>query len=73
MSGGGLNGKTGEVLRWFFGMFVAAIVAYYSAQLTIENRVTAVETKQDSNFQELLRAVNRIESDVREIRKKGSE
>ncbi len=64
----GLNGKTGEVLRWLIGGIAAVVIAYYTAQNAMENRLTAVETAQEANFGEIQRSLGRIESDIRELR-----
>lgn len=68
----GLNGKTGEVLRWLLGMVSAALIAYFTAQSAIEQRVTAVETRQSAQYEDLQRQVtdakSDIKADIRELR-----
>ena len=58
------NGKTGEMARWLLTMAVAGLVGYYSAQLTTERRVTAVEVKQEAQFSEVQRSLIRIEGQL---------
>lgn len=71
----GLNGKTGEVLRWVIGGIVTVLISYYSAQQATSNRIASVEatigkveSKVESNFGELQRTLGRIETDIRELR-----
>jgi hypothetical protein len=62
------NGKTGEFVRWTAAMVISAVVAYFSAQMTIEKRLSTVEARQQANFDELMRVVSDIKFDVRELR-----
>ncbi len=75
MSGGaglmGMNGKTGEVLRWAFGMVMAAVVAYFTGQIATERRFAAIESRVESraaveqqHFEEIQRALTRIEGQL---------
>ena len=64
----GLNGKTGEVLRWLIGGIAAVLIAYYTAQGALENRLTALETKNQALGEEIQRSLTRIETDIRELR-----
>ena len=57
-----MNGK-GELLRYVLGLGLAAVVAYYTAQGAMQQRVTAVETKVESVQQD----IRDIKSDVREL------
>lgn len=56
------NGKLLSFGRFVLGLIVSVLVAYYSAQLAIEQRVTRVETKEEAHFEEVLRRLQRIES-----------
>lgn len=64
----GLNGRTGEIVRWILGGVFAALVAYYTAQGAMQERLRAVEVQQEAQFGELQRALGDIKLDVREIR-----
>lgn len=64
-----MNGKTGEMLRWLIGAVVAALVAYYTAAISTEQRLTAVEVSQRLQFEEVQRALARIELDVRDVKR----
>lgn len=64
----GLNGRTGELLRWVGGLAMSAIVAYFSAQASVTNRLTAVETTQRLQFEEIQRSLSDLKLDVREVK-----
>lgn len=64
----GLNGLTGELVRWVVGLAMSAIVAYFSAQASVTNRLTAVETTQRLQFEEIQRSLSDLKLDVREVK-----
>lgn len=64
----GLNGKTGEFLRWVAGLAFAAIVSYFTAQASVTNRLTAVETTQRLQFEEIQRSLVDIKVDLRDVK-----
>lgn len=54
------NGKTGEMLRWVFGLVLTAVVAYFTATAQL-----AVITERETNhYIELLRRLERIEGKI---------
>lgn len=55
------NGK-GELLRWAAGMALAAIVSYYTAINTLNVRVTTIDTREQTRFEEMQRTLSRIEA-----------
>lgn len=61
------NGKLVEFGRWIVGLLVTALVAYFTALGAIEQRLTRVETKQESTEQEVLRRLDRIENKLDRI------
>lgn len=61
------NGKLVEAGKLFFGLVVAALVAYFTALNTIEQRVTRVETMEETHFQEVLRRLDRMENKIDKI------
>lgn len=63
------NGKTGEVMRMAFFAIVSALVAYYTTLGTLQQRVAAIESTEKAHFEELMRAVSRIETDVRDVKR----
>lgn len=64
----GLNGKTGEVLRWVLGLAAAVLVAYYTAIGAINSDIAALKAKQESQFGEVLRRLESMQTDIRDIR-----
>jgi hypothetical protein len=62
------NGKLLAFGRFVLGIVVTVLVAYYSAQAAITERLTRVETLQQSNFQEVLRSLDRIQADITRLR-----
>ncbi len=62
------NGKLVSLGRWILSTAVTVLVAYYSAQIAIEQRITRVETRQESNFQEVLRTLDRVEAELVRLR-----
>jgi glutathione S-transferase len=55
------NGK-GEWLRWLLGQAGAAVVAALLAYIAISDRLTALEAKQEAQFAEIQRFMNRIDA-----------
>lgn len=64
----GLNGKTGEVLRWILGLVLAVVVAYYTAIGAINSDISAIKAKQESQFGEVLRRLDSMQTDIRDLR-----
>lgn len=64
----GLNGLTGELLRWIVGLAMSAIIAYFSAQASVTNRLTAVETTQRLQFEEIQRSLADLKVDMRDVK-----
>lgn len=62
------NGKLVELGKWVVGLVVTALVAYYTAVGAIEQRVTRVETREETHFAEVLRQLDRIESELIRLR-----
>lgn len=80
MTGGPFNGKTGELVRYLIGMGVAALVAYYTAQMQIEHRMTStdgdvavIKTLEQSHFEEVQRSLTRIERAIERIEATGAD
>jgi hypothetical protein len=63
-----INGKTGEYLRWVLGFVVAAFVAYFTAMNTINSEIARINATQESQFGEILRRIDVLQDDVRELR-----
>ncbi len=67
MSGNGQT-KVGETGRFLVAMVAAAVVAYFTAQISTENRLTTLETTQRLQWDEVQRALSRIEAALRDVK-----
>lgn len=74
----GMNGKTAAILQSVIGAIVAALVAYYTAQIQTERRLTttdgqviAIRQLEDAHFQEVQRSLSRIERAIERIEANG--
>ena len=65
----GMNGKTADILRWAFVLVLAGMVSYFTAQASTWQRITAIETSERLHFDEVQRSLNRIESDLRDVKR----
>lgn len=87
MSESRLNGKTGEYIRFAVALVIAALVAYFTAQVQVEHRLTvtdgnlavlgmrqtgAVELEQ-SHFEDMQRSLARIERAIERIEATGTD
>lgn len=63
-----LNGATGEVVRWLIGVAAAAVVAYFTTINAIQAAIVEVKTRQESQFNEVLRRLDVVQQDIRELR-----
>lgn len=52
-----LNGST----KYIAGAITIALMTYFSAQIAFEKRMTAVETTQKNNFDDVQRSLTRLE------------
>lgn len=69
MSESRFNGKTGEMLRYGLGLLVAALVAYYTTTSAIQAEIAAIKSRQDAQFGEVIRRLDVMTDDIRELRK----
>lgn len=63
-----LNGKTGEWIRYLGGLVLAAVIAYFTAMSTINQAIAEVRTTEDAHFSEVLRRLDIMQTDIRELR-----
>ena len=70
---GPLNGKTGEIVRYLIGLGVAGVVAYFTAIGALQERVSRVETLEQSHFEEVQRSLQRIERFMERIEATGAD
>ena len=59
----GLNGKTGEVLRWAFGLLLAAVVSYFTSIGAVQTRIAVAESQIDAMREDM----RELRSDVKLI------
>ena len=64
----GVTGTHGEYMRWLIGVGAAAIVAYFTTINAIQAEVSEIKTRQDSQFSEVLRRLELLQADIRELR-----
>ena len=62
------NGKTGEFVRWGLGLALAAPVSYFTAQAKTDAQVAELRERQINNFSEILRRLDVMQADIREMR-----
>ena len=65
---GPLNGKTGEFLRWLLGFVVAALVAYFTAQNAADQRITTVDVREQTRWDETARRLKVVEEGQQQMR-----
>ncbi len=58
----GLNGKTGEMLRWIASLAIGGIVAYYTAQGAMQERLAVIDTREQTRWDEVQRRLGSIEA-----------
>lgn len=63
-----MTGTHGEYMRWLIGVGAAAIVAYFTTINAIQAEVSEIKTRQDSQFSEVLRRLELLQADIRELR-----
>jgi hypothetical protein len=66
-------GKTSEYIRWITTLALGAVVAYYTAQTATERDMAALKATQDSFQGEVLRRLDVLQADIREIRRGDSQ
>lgn len=59
---------TAEFIRWGIGVAAAAIVAYFTTVGAIQAEVSEIRARQDSQFEEVLRRLDVLQADIRELR-----
>jgi hypothetical protein len=62
------QGIGNEWIRWMVALALAALVSYFTTTGTMENGLTEVKTTENAHFEELLRRVDLMQQDIREIR-----
>lgn len=65
---GRFNGRTGEYLRYVIGLALAALIAYFTTIGTLNQAVAQVREREDNHFSEVLRRLDILQQDIRELR-----
>lgn len=62
--------KASEPVRYLVGMVLAALVAYFTTTGAIKAELASMKAKQESQFEELLRRMDVLQDDIRELRRR---
>lgn len=65
------NGKVLAFIKWAIGIVAVILMSYYTSLGTINERVTAVETREQAHFDELMRSLERIEKQIATLQARG--
>lgn len=68
--GNGRSVVNSDFWRWLIGVGAAAVVAYFTTIGAIQAEVSEIRTRQDSQFSEVLRRLDLMQQDIRELRNK---
>lgn len=60
-------GKT-DLLKWLVTLVLAAIVSYFTAVSAMRESIAEVREREDNHFAEVLRRLELLQYDVRELR-----
>jgi hypothetical protein len=64
---GSLGGKA-ETVKWLVAMALAALVSYFTAIGTMQTEIAEIRAKQESFQGEVIRRLDDLKADVRELR-----
>ena len=56
-------------IHWLAGMILAALVAYFTTTSAIQAEIAALRATEESHFAEILRRLEVLTADIRELRK----
>jgi hypothetical protein len=57
-----------EWVRWVLAAIVAGMVSYFTTIATVQQQTLEVKTTEAAHFQEILRRLDAMQADVRELR-----
>lgn len=60
--------SSADYLRWALGFALAGLVSYFTALNAINSQIAEIRAKQDSQFGEVLRRLDVMQADIRELR-----
>ena len=55
-------------LHWIAGLALAALVAYFTTTAAIQAKIAALQATEESHFAEVLRRLDQLALDIRELR-----
>jgi hypothetical protein len=58
----------GEWVRWALAIGLAALVSYFTTVATVQQQTVEVKTTEAAHFQEILRRLDVIQTDMRDMR-----
>jgi hypothetical protein len=61
------NGRT-EWMRYLGGLVLAGLIAYFTTISTINESIAQVREREDNHFSEVLRRLDVMQMDIRELR-----
>jgi hypothetical protein len=72
MNGGGRsgNGRTSEFVRLALVLVFSALLSYITTSSTMDKSIAEVRTTEDAHFQEILRHLQTMQADIRELRER---
>ena len=62
------NGQAGNYVRLLIGVAAAALVAYFTTIGAIQGEISESKARQDAQFSEVLRRLDQLQQDIRELR-----
>jgi hypothetical protein len=60
-----------EWMRWAVAAILAAMVSYFTTMATVQQQTAEVKATEAAHFQEVLRRLDMLQVDVRELRLRG--
>lgn len=57
-----------QLLRWLLMLAVSALIAYYTTNSTMDKAIGQIDERENNHFSEVLRRMDAIQIDVRELR-----
>lgn len=63
-----VNGKSYEWVRYIGGLILAGLIAYFTTLGTINQAVAEVRERENNHFSEVLRRLDVLQADIRELR-----
>lgn len=62
-------GRSGDYVRWALGLLIAGAISYFTTINTMDGEIRDVRTTEDAHFKEVLRRLDVMQADIRELRR----